>query len=277
MGVPGHASSPPRRLTRSRSDRWVAGVAGGIAEYLGVDSVLVRLAFVLLAVASGGVALVFYLVAMFVVPEDAESAEASRARGAAAGGLVFGLILVGIGGLWLLSVLEVNLPRWDVLLAAALIVVGGGLVLTAGRAGSGGLVALGLILTVLLSGISTVRLPVDNAFGEAFERPTSMAALQREYSHAFGSFTLDLTNLELPEGTTRIRVSTSFGETRVRLPARAPARVQASTVFGEANALGESFAGIGTNRSKETPDYASATRRIEIELNTAFGSTEVTR
>lgn len=277
MSAHGQAASPPRRLTRSRSDRWIAGVAGGIAEYLGVDSVLVRLAFVLLAVATGGVALVFYLVAMFVVPEDATSGQVSHARGAAAGGLVFGLLLVAIGAVWLLTTLDVSIPRWDVLLAAALIVVGGGLVLTAGRSGTGALVALGLILTVVLSGISTVRLPVDNAFGDALERPASMAALQREYSHAFGSFTLDLTTLELPEGTTRIRVSTSFGDTRVRLPARAAARVQASTVFGQANALGESFAGVGTNRAKETPDYASATRRIEIELNTAFGSTEVTR
>ncbi len=276
VGAPSGAALPPKRLTRSRSDRWVAGVAGGIAQYFGVDPVLVRLAFVLLTVASGGVALVFYVVGMVVVPEDA-SASAPRVQGAAAGGLVFGLILVGIGGIWLLRALDVNLPRWDVLLAAGLIVVGVGLVLTAGRAGSGLLVALGLLLTVALSGASTLTLPVDNAFGDSLQRPLSMPALQREYSHAFGSFTLDLTKLELPEGTTRIRVATSFGETRVRLPAGVGARVQASTVFGQARVLGETFAGVGTNQAKETPDFATAPRRVEIELNTAFGSTEVTR
>jgi phage shock protein C len=38
-----------RKLHRSRNDKWVAGVCGGVAKYLGVKSVLVRLAFVILA------------------------------------------------------------------------------------------------------------------------------------------------------------------------------------------------------------------------------------
>ncbi len=271
------AQAPTRRLTRSRHDRWVAGVAGGIAQYLAVDPLLVRLVFVLLAIASGGVALAFYLVAIVVVPEDAMSVTGVHRRSSGMGGLVVGLALVAIGAAWLLTALGYGPPAWDLLLAAALVVVGGGLVLTAGRSGSGLLIAIGVLLTVMLSGLGTVRVPVDNAFGDALQRPTSMAVLQREYSHAFGSFTLDLTAIELPEGTTHVRVTNSFGSTRVRLPARAPARVQASTVFGEARVLGDSFAGVGTNRSKETPDFATSARRIEIELDTAFGSAEVTR
>ncbi len=276
-GAPSEFTRPPRRLTRSSSDRWIAGVAGGIADYLNVDPVLVRLAFVLLAIASGGVAIVFYLVAMVVVPEDAAGETASRPRAAAGGGIVFGLILVGVGSVWLLSALDVAMPRWDILLSAALIVVGAGLVATAGRAGTGGLIALGLALTIILSGVSTVRLPIDNAFGDTTQRPTSMASLQREYSNALGSFTLDLSRLEVPEGVTRIRVANSFGEARVRLPAGVGVRVQASTLFGEARVLGETFGGVGTNQAKETPDFATAARRIELELNTAFGAAEVTR
>ncbi len=264
------------RLMRSRSDRWISGVAGGIATYLDVDPTLVRLALVLLAVFTGGVAIVFYIVAAFVMPEDGAATGEPRSR-ATGGGIVFGLVLVAVGALWLLSELEVPTPRWDVVLAAALVTTGAALVITAGRVGSGALVALGLLLTVLLSGLTAVRLPVDNAFGDQRAQPTSAATLQREYSHAFGSFTLDLTNFEVPEGTTRIRVSTAFGDTRIRLPARIPVRVQAGTVFGESRVLGESFSGLGTNREKETADYANATRRIEIDLSTAFGSAEVTR
>lgn len=276
-GSAGEAAGPRRRLTRSHHDRWVAGVAGGIAEYLAVDPLLVRLLFVLLAVASGGVALAFYIVAIFVVPGDTMTSDGTRRRNSRTGGLVVGFTLVVVGGIWLLTALGYRPPAWDLLLAAALVVVGGGLVLTAGRSGSGLLIAIGLLLTVILSGLGTVRVPVDRAFGDETQHPTSMALLQREYSHAFGSFTLDLTSIELPEGTTHIRVTNSFGSTRVRLPARAAARVQASTVFGEARVLGLSFAGVGTNRSTETPDFASSPRRIEIELDTAFGSAEVTR
>lgn len=267
-----------RRLTRSRADRWVAGVAGGIASYLDVDSTLVRLAFVVLAVVTGGVALVFYLVAAVVMPDEVTDPMYLRSRrGAGTGGVVFGLLLVAFGAIWLLGTLDVRVPRWDVVLSVALIATGIGLLIAAGRAGAGVLVALGLLLTIVLSGLSAVRLPVDNAFGDRLEEPTTFATLRRDYSHAFGSFTLDLTDLEIPEGTTHIRVATAFGDTRVRLPARIPVRVQASTVFGESRVLGESFSGLGTNREKETADFGTSTRRIEIDLNTAFGSAEVTR
>lgn len=59
----------PRRLVRSTSDRMVAGVAGGIAAYLDVDPVLVRIAFVLLTIA-GGAGLLAYLVAWLLMPEE---------------------------------------------------------------------------------------------------------------------------------------------------------------------------------------------------------------
>lgn len=58
------------RLLRSRSDRMIAGVAGGIARYLAVDPVIVRLIFVLLAFS--GPALLFYPVLWLVMPEEPE-------------------------------------------------------------------------------------------------------------------------------------------------------------------------------------------------------------
>ena len=45
--------APPRRLYRSRTNRMLGGVAGGLAEYLQVDSALVRLAFAALVLAAG--------------------------------------------------------------------------------------------------------------------------------------------------------------------------------------------------------------------------------
>jgi phage shock protein PspC (stress-responsive transcriptional regulator) len=56
-------------LRRSTDDRIIAGVCGGLARYFGVDSTLVRLAFVLLTVAGGGGVLV-YLVALILMPEE---------------------------------------------------------------------------------------------------------------------------------------------------------------------------------------------------------------
>lgn len=60
---------PYRRLTRSRTNRKIAGVCGGIAEYFRIDPTLVRLLAVLLVLFAGG-GLIAYLVAWLVMPEE---------------------------------------------------------------------------------------------------------------------------------------------------------------------------------------------------------------
>jgi phage shock protein C len=56
------------QLTRSASDRIVGGVCGGLAQYFGIDSALVRLIFVLLVLS--GVSPLVYLVLWIVLPEE---------------------------------------------------------------------------------------------------------------------------------------------------------------------------------------------------------------
>ena len=58
-----------RQLTRSRSNRFLAGVAGGIAEYTGIDSGIVRLVTALL-VCFTGVGLLAYILAWIVLAEE---------------------------------------------------------------------------------------------------------------------------------------------------------------------------------------------------------------
>jgi len=57
-----------KKLYRSKTDRKIAGVCGGLGEYFGVDSTLVRLAAVVLIFASGA-GLLAYLVAWAIIPE----------------------------------------------------------------------------------------------------------------------------------------------------------------------------------------------------------------
>lgn len=57
------------RLYRSRTDRVISGVAGGLADRLALDPSLVRVLWVVLAIASGGLFALIYLVMMIVVPE----------------------------------------------------------------------------------------------------------------------------------------------------------------------------------------------------------------
>ncbi|MCI0406136.1 MAG: PspC domain-containing protein [candidate division Zixibacteria bacterium] len=59
-----------RKLYRSRKDAKLAGVLGGLAEHLGVDSTLIRLVFVVMAIASFGLMALLYLVAIFIFPKE---------------------------------------------------------------------------------------------------------------------------------------------------------------------------------------------------------------
>ena len=106
------------RLYRSRTDRMLAGVAGGLAEMWGVDPSLVRIAWALLVVLTGGLALLVYVVMAIVVPEgepgptSGPPAEPSRS---AAGlrptraprendpsvAVIGGLLLIGLGAFFL--------------------------------------------------------------------------------------------------------------------------------------------------------------------------------
>lgn len=56
-----------KKLYRSQTDKMLGGVAGGLGDYLDIDSTLIRLAFVLLFLA-GGHGLLIYLVLWLVVP-----------------------------------------------------------------------------------------------------------------------------------------------------------------------------------------------------------------
>jgi phage shock protein PspC (stress-responsive transcriptional regulator) len=58
-----------RRLYRSRTNRKLAGVCGGLAQYFNADPTLIRVLFVVLAVL-GGPGLLIYLVLWIVVPEE---------------------------------------------------------------------------------------------------------------------------------------------------------------------------------------------------------------
>ncbi|MEO7332771.1 MAG: PspC domain-containing protein [Gemmatimonadales bacterium] len=94
----------PPRLERSRTDRLLAGVAGGIAQHLGVDPLIVRIAFVLLSFALG-FGVVVYLLTWLLAPEAADqplaasqvrhAARPTRNQALGAGLVLGGVLLLG--------------------------------------------------------------------------------------------------------------------------------------------------------------------------------------
>lgn len=60
-----------KRLTKSTTDRKIDGVCGGIANYFGVDSTLIRLAWIVFC-CLGGSGLIAYILAAIVMPKDTD-------------------------------------------------------------------------------------------------------------------------------------------------------------------------------------------------------------
>jgi len=58
-----------KRLTKSRTDSMVSGVCGGIAEYFGIDSTLVRAGYLILTFMGAGSPILLYILLAFIIPE----------------------------------------------------------------------------------------------------------------------------------------------------------------------------------------------------------------
>jgi phage shock protein C len=87
-----------RPLRRSRTNQVVAGVCGGLGQQLGIDPVLLRIAFVVLALANG-VGIPLYVIAAIVIPEEPRGLPPVQGRPAdpATGRVLVGVVLVGLG------------------------------------------------------------------------------------------------------------------------------------------------------------------------------------
>ena len=145
-----------KRLYRSRKNRVIAGVCGGIAEYLDVDPVLIRVIAVVLLFAGGG-SLIAYIIGIIIIPDESKTMapgaepssnpnppppppEAAGQTGRT-GSLIVGVILLALGLTFLLR----NIPffrhyywwfwdmGWSFFWPSVLIVIGLWVILRAAR------------------------------------------------------------------------------------------------------------------------------------------------
>ena len=123
----------PRRLERSRDDRVIAGVCGGLGEYLGVDAVLIRIAALVLVFA-GGAGLLLYGIGWIAMPEAEEGEEGEEGAtggtspavtiGGTSGAVVLGLVFVVLGAFFLVDEIWSDFLAWKYVWPIALIAVG---------------------------------------------------------------------------------------------------------------------------------------------------------
>jgi len=65
-------SEATKKLYRSRTDRWFAGVCGGLGDYFGIDPTLVRVLFVIFGLTFGS-GLLIYLILWLLIPIEPEA------------------------------------------------------------------------------------------------------------------------------------------------------------------------------------------------------------
>jgi phage shock protein C len=127
-------SSDAKRMYKSRTNRMIDGVCGGVAEYFGVDPTLVRIAWVLLTIL-GGSGILLYIAAMIVMPSNpvfvpisGQGASPTQSPSSSTNQRFWGFLLVIIGVAWLMSNLGIWHRwwgfSWDLMLPTALILAG---------------------------------------------------------------------------------------------------------------------------------------------------------
>jgi len=130
-----------KRLYRSRTEKMIAGVAGGIAQYLDIDPVFVRIAFVVL-IFFHGAGVIIYFVSAIIMPKEelvgspqiveepeekvkAKAVEKEKRR--AHRGKIFGSILVALGVIFLADNLFMDIT-FENIFPITLICIGGWMV-----------------------------------------------------------------------------------------------------------------------------------------------------
>jgi phage shock protein PspC (stress-responsive transcriptional regulator) len=298
MSTPDPTSSAPppepepvRRIQRSRRNRWILGVSGGLAEYFGLHPAIYRVLFVALAFA-GGTGIFLYLALALVMPdekaEDSALAEMLR-RQRNRPWLVIGLALLA---LLLLSTFGEG-PGDQVGALLLGLVVGGGLFLwsrasrrdTRRAAATGhrsvawrvGTVAAVLTTIAVVAGGAVAAVEARGGIGERVERPRSASDLDDEYRLGAGHLELDLSRLELPAGETRVEARVGFGELEIVLPAGVAVDVTSEVEWGDADVLGREEDGRDSHERVVDPGFGDADRRLVVEAHVRGGELNVRR
>lgn len=271
----------PRRLTRPKEKRWLAGVAAGLGEYFDLSPTVYRIAFVALALA-GGTGVLLYVAAWLVIPE--EGAEDSIAavelrkhrdrprRLIGLGILAFAAILAlaeshvwpAPGNLWLVVVLGLLAFAWWRLGPAS-----------STRRRVVALSIVGVIAALLASVAFAVRVPLFAGIGDRTSRPAAIENLHSKYELGIGDLTVDLAKLQLPKGQTFVKTTVGIGDLRVIVPANASVDVKGRAQAGSLRLFGERDR--GTHVSSHVVDRTGSGRVLVLDARVGIGDLRVER
>ena len=197
-----------------------------------------------------------------------------------AGRLLLGVLLVLLGLGWLLDTTGAADLDWDLILPIGLILVGIALSIAGwqGR-GRGGLIAIGVILTVVLTIGTVVRVPLAGGIGDRTERPRTFEATRGGFELAIGELTVDLRDLPTGGGVpmeARIEAAVGIGQLVVLVGPDIPCvATHAEAGLGEVVVFGEREGGISPEYRTEV--VCTEPPVLNLDVSVGLGQVEVRR
>jgi hypothetical protein len=196
------------------------------------------------------------------------------------GRLLGGVMLVLLGFAWLLEALDVAEVPWDLLLPAALIAVGVILFVNARTGASqGGMIALGVVLTVLLFLGSAVDFPIAGGVGDRSVHPATLEQAADGFELGIGKLTVDLTSLPASDHTlaepTVVKARVGIGQLLVIVPEGVPVRVNGKASLGSVRIFDRESGGIDVDVTTE-PEGGGAPV-LDLRLSVGLGEVRVER
>jgi len=303
-GVPGSETAPgedpPHRLRRDMEHRMLGGVAAGVARYLDIDVVIIRLVFAVLTLFGGSGALI-YVAAWLLVPADDEAhplAQQWAGRRPPRRSLI--VIVVGIVlAVVALSDLFSSGPWWPhrdggfglAFGAVALVLA---LTLVAGSGGNRTAVSRlrWLLLMVVLAFAAVVivaaatvfsieaasGVPLRGGIGDTQWHPTSAGQLAPSYRLAVGNLNVDLSDVAFRAGTTHVTASVGIGRLTVEVPPGPTVSVVAHSGLGDVQVFGQNNGGLSTVGTMQSPGAGTGSRaHVVIDADAGVGQVQVVR
>jgi phage shock protein PspC (stress-responsive transcriptional regulator) len=259
---------------RSLEHRILGGVAAGVADYLDVDVVIIRIAFVALTVL-GGSGVLLYAAGWLLIPAD-DSGRAvvqdlmeRRPRRRSLVTIVLGTV-IGIIALSNLFSSGPWWPHWDrglggfgfyfglcaLALAVALVVASGR------RAGPPlrwflattfvAVLALTIVAVATVFSVEALSgVPLRGGVGDTQWRPTTAAQVAPRYRLAIGTMEVDLSHVTFGPGTTQVTASVGIGNLVVDLPRGTAVSVAAHSGLGDVQVFGQNEGGFSTSQTMQ--------------------------
>jgi len=274
-GGAGGGSDRPRRFLRSRDDRVIAGVAGGLGRYFDIDPVIIRIAFAVSVLFGGLGAIAYVAIAIFVPADDGEGqpVPSGVGRGALQVLGVIALAFVAFLAFGVLAAAGAVATGLGFGLPVAIVVVllGIALAVLSFRGGAKWLIVPALALTLGVGVAAAADLDLEGGVGSRDYKPVSATSIPADgYRLGVGRLAVDLRGIEWGRNRVlRLPVRIGAGQAVIAVPADVCVVADAHAGGGELRIAGQQADGTGVDLA--TGAGSRATPRLELDAEVDLG------